>query len=479
MKKALKPCLTGTVFVILLLIVSIPLTLGISYNIPVFSTIFHDQQAMAQKTTTSTSPSSTVMPNFLTYHNSTYGINIQYPSDWRYEGSENTSIANNASNNNTTGQVQPIVTFLPQDRSVHALVTVGSVGLPPIFQSINIDNMSSFAPFVIKSLQQSTPGFKLVESNTTTVKTVVEATTASDGNESTTSAATIPAQKIVYTADGPVHKTMAVYAIKGDKAFFISYPTEAESVYSSYLPIAQKMTDSFQIVNAEARTADNASTQRPQDNSNTTTNTGTGNAMERTMAASPDTTSLSNTATTSTSLVSSSSSSSATSQKVIADFNTAREQLLLAWNSTGFRPQFDTYVNSADAYGIYEEHKSNVFKPGEPIILYVEPIGFTHMQINGDISNSNSNSNNNSKLYLINMTAGIVLSDKQGNILLGRENIPLLGVKSHHKNTELFANLRLTQSSPFPEGGYVITYTVTDAPSGKSFKIVKDILIRQ
>jgi hypothetical protein len=67
MKKALKPCLTGTVFVILLLIASIPLTLGISYNIPVFSTIFHDQQAMAQKTTTSTSPSSTVMPNFLTY----------------------------------------------------------------------------------------------------------------------------------------------------------------------------------------------------------------------------------------------------------------------------------------------------------------------------------------------------------------------------------------------------------------------------
>ena len=164
------------------------------------------------------------------------------------------------------------------------------------------------------------------------------------------------------------------------------------------------------------------------------------------MAASPDTTSLSNAGTTSTSLVSSSSSSSATSQKEIADFNTVREQLLLAWNSTGFRPQFDTYVNSADAYGIYEEHKSNVFKPDEPIILYVEPVGFTHMQINGDISNSNNN--NNSKLYLINMTAGIVISDKQGNILLGRENIPLLGVKSHHKNTELFANLRLTQSSP-------------------------------
>jgi hypothetical protein len=53
----------------------------------------------------------------------------------------------------------------------------------------------------------------------------------------------------VYTAAGPVHNTMAVYAIKGDKAFFISYLTETDSIYLSYLPIAQKMMDSFQIVN--------------------------------------------------------------------------------------------------------------------------------------------------------------------------------------------------------------------------------------
>jgi len=100
-----------------------------------------------------------------------------------------------------------------------------------------------------------------------------------------------------------------------------------------------------------------------------------------------------------------------TTQKEITDFNAARDQLLLAWNSTGFRDQFDTYVNSSDGYSVYEEHKSNVFKPGEPIILYVEPVGFTQMPIKGV--------SNNTKLYLINITAGIVLSDKQGNILFG------------------------------------------------------------
>jgi hypothetical protein len=168
--------------------------------------------------------------------------------------------------------------------------------------------------------------------------------------------------------------------------------------------------------------------------------------------------------------------------------NAAREQLLLAWNHTGFRSQFDTFVNSADGYGVYDEHKSNIFKPGEPIVLYVEPVGFTHKPLSSrssSISSSSGNgngngngiSNNNTKLYLINMTAGIVLSDKQGNILLGKENIPLLSVVSHNKNTELFMRLRLTQSSPFPAGDYVVTYTATDVPSGKSFKIIKDIII--
>jgi hypothetical protein len=38
-------------------------------------------------------------------------------------------------------------------------------------------------------------------------------------------------------------------------------------------------------------------------------------------------------------------------------------------------------------------------------------------------------------------------------------------------------NLRVTQSSPFPLGDYVIRYTVTVVPSGKSFKIVKNVVI--
>jgi len=78
---------------------------------------------------------------------------------------------------------------------------------------------------------------------------------------------------------------------------------------------------------------------------------------------------------------------------------------------------------------------------------------------------------------LINLTASIILSDTQGNILFGRENIPILNIVSHTQNTEMFGRLRVGQSSPFPPGGYVITYILTDVPSGKSFKIVKNITV--
>ena len=39
-----------------------------------------------------------------------------------------------------------------------------------------------------------------------------------------------------------------------------------------------------------------------------------------------------------------------------------------------FGSAFDTFVSSEPGgYGIYEERKSNVFKPGETFLLYVEP----------------------------------------------------------------------------------------------------------
>jgi hypothetical protein len=63
-----------------------------------------------------------------------------------------------------------------------------------------------------------------------------------------------------------------------------------------------------------------------------------------------------------------------------SQFIKAREQYLRSWEQSNFSSEFATFVipNSVNGYGIYDEHRSNIFKPGEPIVLYVEPIGFTY-----------------------------------------------------------------------------------------------------
>ena len=48
-----------------------------------------------------------------------------------------------------------------------------------------------------------------------------------------------------------------------------------------------------------------------------------------------------------------------------------------------FHSAFDTFVvpESTGGYGVYEEHLSNTFKPGEKIVLYIEPVGFSYQPI--------------------------------------------------------------------------------------------------
>jgi hypothetical protein len=53
-----------------------------------------------------------------------------------------------------------------------------------------------------------------------------------------------------------------------------------------------------------------------------------------------------------------------------------------------FRSAFDTFVSSEPGgYGIYEERKCNVFKPGETFLLYVEPLGYTYGTVTDEDGN--------------------------------------------------------------------------------------------
>lgn len=136
--------------------------------------------------------------------------------------------------------------------------------------------------------------------------------------------------------------------------------------------------------------------------------------------------------------------------------------------NTGFRPALDTYITSeSNGYGVYEVRQSNVFRPGETLILYVEPEGMTYRPI----------TEGNDQLYNIKMSADIIISDNQGNVLAEIPDLPLMNIVSHYQNKELNLDLSVEQQSPFPPGDYVIKYVVTDDNSGESFEITKNIAI--
>jgi hypothetical protein len=98
----------------------------------------------------------------------------------------------------------------------------------------------------------------------------------------------------------------------------------------------------------------------------------------------------------------------------------------------------------------------------------VEPVGFSHEPVEPTVSN-------NETLYLMNFTADVVISDTEGNILGGFEDLPISQIVSHHQNKEINLVITLSQSQPFPPGDYRLLYTINDEPSGNAFELAKDV----
>ncbi len=159
----------------------------------------------------------------------------------------------------------------------------------------------------------------------------------------------------------------------------------------------------------------------------------------------------------------------------LAELESAKQQYLSVWNNTAFSSQFDVFIEegSHGGYGIYREHvPESVFRPGETILLYVEPVGFGHQPvIDGD------NVNNTTTLYRMNMTADYIISDSSGNELATIEDLQVGELISHSQNTEFSLTLTLSQEEPFPVGDYLVTYVVHDQVTGQSFQIDKRITI--
>ena len=94
------------------------------------------------------------------------------------------------------------------------------------------ENMSldDYTTLTINRLKQSITDFQVIESINTSL------------------AGLIPAHKLTYL-DNQGYMVMKIYGILSSKVYIVTFYTES-SKFSSYLPIAQKMIDSFEITSA-------------------------------------------------------------------------------------------------------------------------------------------------------------------------------------------------------------------------------------
>ncbi|MGC1135831.1 MAG: hypothetical protein WA941_23605 [Nitrososphaeraceae archaeon] len=170
-------------------------------------------------TATTTNITAAYATNFLTYEDPDYGWKIQYPSDWQTEEEKEEG----EGGSNSVSFVSPIEST--SDRYPETLI----VSVYPFSQNLSLDEFSGQTFSVIASRTD----FTLIQSDRTTI---------GDNNNS--------AQIFVYTYSDPIMgqtEAMNIETISGEKAYVIEYYAKPET-YSQYLPIVQKMINSFELI---------------------------------------------------------------------------------------------------------------------------------------------------------------------------------------------------------------------------------------
>ena len=108
---------------------------------------------------------------------------------------------------------------------------------------------------------------------------------------------------------------------------------------------------------------------------------------------------------------------------------------------------------AAKGFGLYNPRKDNVFKRGEPLLVYVEPVGFGWTP-EGDV-------------YTSHLTADYEIRTPEGQILAGQRRFDSFDFTSRDRNHEVMTTLKFNLSGA-KSGDYVLGVTYHDKATGKS-----------
>jgi hypothetical protein len=168
--------------------------------------------------------SATQSPGFLTYANATYGITIQYPSNWMVDNTEFPG----------DPLIQIVGFFSPFESRVDTYAE--RLWIAQEQQSFSEDfDLTQYAEQIVSNYNSTLTDFRLNEIDTETARL---------GNNDS------PAYRIVYTErlqpDNIDLKTLEIGTVLEDRVYIITYHAEAAR-YDQYLPIIEEMINSIQL----------------------------------------------------------------------------------------------------------------------------------------------------------------------------------------------------------------------------------------
>ncbi len=122
-------------------------------------------------------------------------------------------------------------------------------------------------------------------------------------------------------------------------------------------------------------------------------------------------------------------------------------------------------VQYSTGYGVYNPRPTNVFKKGEPILIYCEPFGFDY-------------GSPGEGLYAVNLFIDLQVLDVSGNQLANVPGATEYNMPSRHQNREVPVNITYTLDGLQP-GRYTLVTTLRDKNSQKAGSFQTAIEISQ
>lgn len=127
----------------------------------------------------------------------------------------------------------------------------------------------------------------------------------------------------------------------------------------------------------------------------------------------------------------------------------AHRSMLLLTQQDRFHIRMTKLVSAEPSgWGIYTKRKSNRYKPGEQVRVYMEPSSFKYKR-------------SSEGLFNFGFSVDFVLAKTDGEILGGQQDFGRFPFESHRPNTEIFLDLKFSLTG-LPADKYVMKITVHD-----------------